>query len=77
MVRIANNSVSAALFIGTIELTQILSKTFGLENGIWHWIQTLNPGWVGYILVGLFIVSWLVSFGIWRFTKIEKRWGHI
>jgi nickel/cobalt transporter (NiCoT) family protein len=68
-------SVSAALLIGMIELAQVLSEKLGLENGFWGWIQALDFGWMGYALVVLFILSWGVSYGIWRFMKIEKRWG--
>lgn len=68
-------SVSAALLIGVIELVQVLSSKLGLANGFWGWIQELNFGWLGYVLVVLFILSWAVSYGIWRFMKIEQRWG--
>lgn len=68
-------SVSAALLIGMIELIQALSKKIGLENSFGRWIQGLDFGWLGYVLVLLFILSWAISFCLWRFLKIEKRWG--
>lgn len=67
-------SVTAALLIGMIELSQALSKKIGLETGFWKWIQALDFGWLGYVLVLLFLLSWAISYGIWRFLKIEKRW---
>ncbi len=67
-------SVSAALFIGVIELVQALTSKLGLKDGFWGWIQELDFGWLGYVLVVLFIMSWAISYGIWRFLKIEKRW---
>jgi high-affinity nickel-transport protein len=68
-------SVSAALLIGVIELAQILGDKLGLENGIWGWIRELDFGWLGYLLIVLFILSWVVSYSVWNFMKIEKRWG--
>ncbi|MCQ6282463.1 HoxN/HupN/NixA family nickel/cobalt transporter [Bacillus sp. EB600] len=68
-------SVSAALIIGMIELTQVLSEKLGLNHGFWSWIQRLDFGWLGYALILLFALSWGISYGIWRFMKLEKRWG--
>lgn len=68
-------SVVAALVIGVIELAQVLSPKLGLSNGFWQWIQDLDFGSLGYILVVIFVLSWAISFGIWKFMKIEERWG--
>jgi high-affinity nickel-transporter, HoxN/HupN/NixA family len=35
-------SVVAALFIGFIELAQILTPKLGLNSGFWKWVQNLN-----------------------------------
>lgn len=68
-------SVAAALLIGGIELMQVLSVKFRLQGAFWQWIAHLNFGWLGYGLVVLFLSAWLISYGIWRFFKVEKRWG--
>jgi high-affinity nickel-transport protein len=68
-------SIFAALVIGGIELAQVLGPKLGLSNGFWHWIQDLNFGSLGYILMAIFILSWAVSYGIWKFFKVEERWG--
>ena len=65
-------SVIAALFIGLIELAQILTPKLGLKGGVWTWIQNLNFGSMGYILVGLFILTWAISYFIWKIMKFEK-----
>jgi len=31
--------------------------------------------YLGYILVVLFIVTWLISTLIWKFGKIEQHWS--
>lgn len=71
---ITSISVFAALFIGIIELAQVLTDKLNLTSGLWGWIQQINFSWLGYILVGLFIISWFISYLIWRLMKIEKRW---
>ncbi len=68
-------SVVAALLIGLIELTQVLTQALGLTAGVWGHLQALDFGWIGYLLVGLFILTWLLSYGAWRFLRIEERLG--
>lgn len=68
-------SVIAALLIGMIELAQVFSKKMGLSSGAWHWIQNLDISWIGYFLVILLLLSWGISFAIWKLFKIEKRWN--
>ncbi|KZL92923.1 HoxN/HupN/NixA family nickel/cobalt transporter [Clostridium magnum] len=64
-------SVVAALFIGFIELAQILTPKLGLNSGFWRWIQNLNFGSMGYLLVGLFIISWGISYLAWKMLRLE------
>jgi high-affinity nickel-transport protein len=68
-------AVVAALLIGVVELTQVISSKLGWVGGFWVWIQNINFGTLGYILVILFVMSWAISYGIWKGMKIEKRWG--
>jgi nickel/cobalt transporter (NiCoT) family protein len=68
-------SVLAALLIGMIELAQVFSEKFNLNSGGWHWIQNLNISWLGYLLVVLFLLSWGISFVIWKAFKLEERWN--
>jgi high-affinity nickel-transport protein len=30
---------------------------------------------VGYIVVGLFVATWAVALGVWRFGHLEERWA--
>lgn len=65
-------SVIAALAIGFIELAQILTPKLGLNYGIWGWIQDINFAGIGYLLVILFILSWSVSYIIWKILRFEN-----
>lgn len=66
--------VLAASVIGIVELAQVLSQQVGLTHGVWGRIQGLNFGLMGYILAALFVLVWGISFGAWKFFKIEERW---
>lgn len=65
-------SVVAALFIGIIELVQVVTPKLGLNGGVWGWIQNLNFGGIGYLLVGLFVLAWSVSFFLWKVLQLEN-----
>jgi high-affinity nickel-transport protein len=66
-------AVVAALLIGAVELGQMLSSNFGLSGGFWDWLQKLDFGILGFILVGLFVAAWAVSYGLWKLLRIEER----
>lgn len=68
---VTSMSVIAALLIGTIELAQVITSKIGLTSGVWKWVQSLDVGAVGYILVVLFVLIWVTSYGIWKFNKVE------
>ena len=66
-------SVAAALVMGLIELTQVLSQALGWTAGFWRWLQTLDFGWIGYLLVTLFVLAWSLSYSAWKLLRIEER----
>jgi len=65
-------SVLVAWAIGTIELLQVLSTELNLSGLFWSWLNTINFEMIGFGIIGIFIVSWLVSFGYWRVKKYDK-----
>ena len=67
-------SVVVALLIGTIELAQVLSTKLGWHGGFWGWLHHLDFSALGYVIVGLFAVTWAIAFAIWRWRRIEERW---
>jgi nickel/cobalt transporter (NiCoT) family protein len=67
-------SVIVALVIGGIELLQLVADEVGATTGPLAAIAGLDLEQVGYVIVGLFVVTWLAALGIWRFGRIEERW---
>jgi high-affinity nickel-transport protein len=61
-------SVVAALVIGGIEALGLIGDKFGLEGPFWAFIGSLadNFGMLGYAIVAFFILSWLLSFLIYK-----------
>ncbi len=67
-------SVSVALFVGGLEITQVIAKQLNLTGGFWNYAASFNLNSAGYIIVGLFAVVWIVALALWRYGKIEERW---
>ena len=68
-------SVAVALLIGTIELVSILTDKLGIESGPLAAVGAVNLDGVGFAIVGLFVLTWLVASAVWRFGRIEERWS--
>ena len=73
-ITITGLSVFVALFIGTIELAQVISTQAGLSGGVWDYVNNFSLNSAGFIIVGLFVVVWASALVIWRFGHIEDRW---
>jgi high-affinity nickel-transport protein len=68
-------SIFVALVIGSIEIFALVSEKLGLSGGFWGWIGAIDLNAIGYVIVGLFVGTWLLAFAVWRFGRIEERWS--
>lgn len=68
-------SVVVALVVGVIVLIGLLVDRLEIESGPVAAIGSLELDNVGYIVVGLFIVTWVIAVSVWKFGKIEQRWA--
>lgn len=68
-------SVVVALGVGVIVLTGLLVERLGITTGPLAFVGSADLEFVGFAIVGLFVVSWVVALGIWRFGRIEQRWA--
>jgi len=61
-------SVVVAIFIGGVEALGLISDKLSLSGGFWDFIGGLNDNLTnfGYAVVGVFLLSWLVSTVIYR-----------
>ncbi|HWK91408.1 MAG TPA: HoxN/HupN/NixA family nickel/cobalt transporter [Luteimicrobium sp.] len=67
-------SVLVALVVGTIELVGVLSDRFSIETGPLAWVAGIDLDHAGFVVVGLFVVCWLVALAVWRWGRVEDRW---
>jgi high-affinity nickel-transport protein len=73
-------SIVVALVIGGTEALGLLSDEIGLKGPFWDFIGSLNDNFntIGFVIIGVFVVSWITSLIIYRMNKydeIEVRTG--
>jgi high-affinity nickel-transport protein len=68
-------SVAVALLVGTLELLGVLADRLELDGGAWDVVAKVDLNLVGYAIVALFVLTWTVALAVWRFGRIEERWG--
>ena len=71
-------SVVVALLIGTVELVSVARDDLGWSNPVTEWIASISLDRVGFVVVGLFVVTWAAAIGFWRYGRRDQRWqpGH-
>jgi len=61
-----------AVVVGAIEVLQVISGELNLGGPFWNFVNnTLDLGNVGFFIVAILLVSWLVSTLIYRVKKYE------
>ena len=73
-ITITSLSVAVALIIGTIEVTSIVVDRLAITSGPLAWIGGLNLNYVGFTIVGLFVVTWAAALAVWQFGRVEEKW---
>jgi high-affinity nickel-transport protein len=69
-------SVAICLFIGGIETLTLLPYEFaGLRQsrGLWGVLARFNLNTAGFVIVALFLLTWLAALLIWRYGHIEEN----
>ncbi len=74
-ITITGLSVAVALIIGTVELLGLLSGQLNWNGPFWDWINGLDINTLGFVIVGLFVITWALSLLIWRVGRIEEKWN--
>jgi high-affinity nickel-transport protein len=68
-------SIVVALTIGTVELGGVVARQAAADGRFWSWLETMNMSRLGFAIVGLFFVTWLIALVIWRAGHVEERWS--
>jgi len=66
-------SVVVAVLVGGIEVLGLLSDKLNLQGSVWDFVGALNDnfGAIGYLIIGVFAASWLISTIIYRLKRYD------
>jgi nickel/cobalt transporter (NiCoT) family protein len=68
-------SVAIALVIGTIELGGLLASQLHLPGSFWTWFENIDINFLGFVIVAMFALTWVISLAVWRYARIEEKWS--
>jgi len=69
-------SVFVALFVGLVELLQVLIHWLNLKGGLFSAIAGFDLiGRAGYFIVAAFVLAWAGAFVIYKARRIDERWA--
>ncbi len=71
-------SVAICFFIGGIETLSLFPyeiKGLSHTHGFWGFMYNFNINTAGFVIVGMFLFTWLAALLLWRFGHIEEKWG--
>ena len=68
-------SVAVALIIGSFELLGQLASQLGWTGGFWDWVGGIDLNTIGFVIVGLFALTWVAALLIWKYARIEHKWN--
>jgi high-affinity nickel-transport protein len=67
-------SIAVSFTVGTVELASLAHASLGLHHPPLSWAAAANLNTIGFLIVGLFCVTWSASVLIWKYGRIEERW---
>ncbi len=68
---ITSISVVVALFIGGLEVLQVIGSELHASGAFWDAVRGLSFANLGFYIIGLFMVSWLVSVVVYKARRID------
>jgi high-affinity nickel-transport protein len=67
-------SVFVAVFVGGVELLGLLAHGTRRSGSFWSFLENFNINTAGFVIVGVFVVTWGVALAVWHFGQIERKW---
>ena len=56
------------------ELLGLFAGQLGWRGAFWDWLGGLDLNTVGFAVVGMFVLTWVVALLVWRYGRIEEKW---
>jgi len=67
--------VALLVLAGTgVELLGLLAQDANLNGSVWSFLENFNINTAGFVIVAVFVVTWLIALAVWHFGRIEQKW---
>jgi nickel/cobalt transporter (NiCoT) family protein len=71
-------SVFVALFVGGVELLQILVRVLDLRGGVYDAIRGSDfVGRAGFFIVAAFVLAWAAALVLYKARRIDEKWAEL
>ncbi len=67
-------SVFICFFIGSVEVLGLLPTELHLKGSFWNYMSTFNINTAGFVIVGMFLATWIGALMFWKFGHLEEKW---
>jgi nickel/cobalt transporter (NiCoT) family protein len=71
-------SVAICFFIGGIETLGLIPQeihSLSQTQGFWGFVFNFDINKAGFVIVGLFVATWVAALLVWRYGRIEEKWS--
>ncbi len=67
-------SVLVAMLVGAVEALGLIADSLSLKGSFWNAVTALNNqfGMIGYLIIALFALSWMISFAVYRWKGYDE-----
>jgi hypothetical protein len=52
----------------------VVGDELNLTGPFWDFMANFDLNKAGFVIVGIFVLTWVVALSIWRFGHIEQKW---
>ncbi len=67
-------SVAICFFIGTVEVLGLLPMELHVNGRFWSFMENFNINTAGFVIVGMFAVTWIAALAVWKLGNVEEKW---
>ena len=68
-------SVVVAFAIGAVEILGLIGQEAHFSSPFWDVVRRFNINTAGFVIVGLFVATWVVALLYWRLARVEEKWA--
>jgi high-affinity nickel-transport protein len=67
-------SVGVAVLIGAVEVSSLIGQELNFSGPVFSSLQGLNINTMGFVVVGVFAITWAGALAYWKLGRVEERW---